>query len=323
MFIFLYGPDTFRSRRQLKKMIEKFKTERDPQGLNVVILDCEKIEPGEIMEQILASPFLAEKRMIVLENLLSAAKKDGLQEEILKRIEEKKLPDSTVYVFWENWSKTKTNTAKKLFNRLYKEKFAQKFETYTGAKLTAWTAEEIKNQGGKISRTALDYLTQNTGADMWRLNSLIAQLINYRQGKEIQIADINLFIEEKVDDNIFNLVDAIVARQTKQVYQMIQEQYRLGKDSSYVFSMILRQFRILLEMRDLFEREDSVSSDILAKKLELHPYVVKKSLPFVKKYTMIDLKCIYQELLNLDINTKTGQGDQSLLLDVFVSKVTA
>jgi len=304
-------------------MVEKFKTERDPQGLNVVILDCTKEEPGKIMEQVLASPFLAEKRMLVLENFLSATKKGDLQEEILKRIEAKNLPAANIYVFWEGEGKPKTNVSKKLFDRLSKEKFAQNFESYTGAKLSAWAAGEIKERGGKISRAALDYLTQNTGADMWRLNSLIAQLVDYKQGKEIQLEDINLFIEEKVDDSIFNLVDAIVARQTKQVYKMIQEQYRLGKDTSYVFSMILRQFRILLELRDLHEREDNLPSDMLAKKLGLHPYVVKKSLPFVKKYTLDDLKNIYQELLNLDINTKTGQGDQSLLLDVFVGKVTA
>ena len=98
----------------------------------------------------------------------------------------------------------------------------------------------------------------------------------------------------------------------------MREQYRLGKDPGYIFVMILRQFKILLELRDLYEREDKLTSDQIAKKLGLHPFVVKKSLPMIKRYTMAELKNIYQQLLDIDIKTKTGQGDQSLMLDLFV-----
>jgi DNA polymerase-3 subunit delta len=138
---------------------------------------------------------------------------------------------------------------------------------------------------------------------------------------EITLPDVQLFLDEKADDSIFNLVDAIVAGQAKKAYEMIQEQYRKGEDAGYVFAMLLRQFRILLEIRDLYEREDNLQSDALAKKLGLHPFVVKKSLPFVKRYTLQNLKDIYQKLLDIDVKTKTGLGDQSLMLDVFIGQI--
>ena len=126
MIIFLYGPDTFRSRKQLKKMIDKFKTDRDPDGFNVSVLDCVKEEQGKILEQVLAVPFLVEKRMVVLENLLDS-KQDELQEEILKRIEEKSFLETTVLVVWEATEKFKTKMGKKMFDRLSKEKFCRFF----------------------------------------------------------------------------------------------------------------------------------------------------------------------------------------------------
>jgi len=321
MIIFLHGADTFRSRRQLRKMIEKFKIDRDPQGLNVVILDCAKEEDGKIMEQVLAVPFLAEKRMVVLENLLTATGKGDLQAEILKRVEEKGLDENNVYVFWQDVGKPKTKVGKEFLARLLKEKYAQEFEEIKGVKLSAWISSETKDREGKISKHASDSLVQNVGGDMWLLNSLIDQLIAYKGDEEIMTEDVNLFVEEKVDDNIFNLVDAAVSGQTKQVYKMIREQYRIGKDPHYVFAMILRQFRILIEMRDLYEREDNMPSDMMAKKLGLHPFVVKKSLPFIKKYNLEDLKKIYLKLLDLDIKFKTSQGDPSLLVDVFVGSL--
>ncbi len=333
MLIFLCGADTFRSRQHLKKMIAEFKAKRDPQGLNVAVLDCSREEMPAILEQITASPFLAEKKMIVLENLLSSKHKE-LQSEILSRIKEKKLPESNILVFWEEIDEFKSKEAQTLSEILKKEKYSQIFAPLKGAKLSAWLAAEIKERGGKISNSALGYLIQNS-ADSWQLNSLINQLIAYKipplppftKGRaegdlleEIEIADINLFLSEKIDDNIFNLADALVAKRPKQVYQMIQEQYRLGKDPGYLFIMILRQFRILLQLRDLFEREDNANSDSLAKKLGLPPFVVKKSLALVKKYTSKELKNIYQQLLEIDIKTKTGLAGQSLLLDVFVGK---
>jgi len=310
-------------------MIDKFKIDRDPQGLNVTVLDCEKEEPGLIMEQILSMPFLAEKRMVVLENLLSATKKGDLQEQILKRVEEKNLPEDNVYVFWEGAHSTdaqgklkpKTKVAKEFYERLEKEKYAQEFPALVGTKLSAWIDTEIKEKNGKISSHALQLLVQNTKGDIWLIHSLIEQLLAYKGGEEIQTEDVNLFLEASADDNIFNLVDAIVAGQSKQVYKMIREQYRIGKDPHYVFSMILRQFRILLEMRDLFDREDNIGSNVMASKLELHPFVVKKSLPFIKKYNLQTLKNIYESLLDFDKKIKTGQGQPDLLLDLFVGKL--
>ena len=318
MIIFLHGTDTFRSRTQLRKMIEKFKIDRDPQGLNVVSLDCTLLEDGVVLEQMMSIPFLAEKRMVVLENLLSATGKGDLQEKILKRIEEKKIPEENICVFWEGDSKPKTKVGKDLLARLLTEKYAQEFDELKGVKFGAWVATEVTDRGGKINQPAINFLVNNIGGDMWRANSLIDQLIAYKEDEEIDQEAVALFVDEKIDDNIFNLVDSIVGRQTKQIFKMIREQYRVGKDPHYIFAMILRQFRILLEMRDLFEREENMPSDLMAKKLGLHPFVVKKSLPFIKKYNLEDLKKIYSKLLDLDVKFKTSAGDPSLLLDVFV-----
>lgn len=322
MIIFLYGADTLRSRRQLKKIIEKFKTDRDPQGLNVSQIDAERTEPGAMLGEMLASPFLAERRMVVIENVL-VTKHDELRENILERIKNNTLPEINVLVFWEGTDTFKTKSAKTLFEQLKKEKFAQKFDELKAGDLFAWAEAEFKEHGGIINRQALQFLLDATAGDMWRLHHLIRQLAVYKGSEEIRIADISEFIDEKADNNIFNLVDAIVAKQPKQVFAMMREQYRNGEDAGYIFAMILRQFRILLQLRDLFEREDNPTSDALAARLGLHPFVVKKSLPLVKRYTMRELEGIYQELLECDINTKTGRGDQSVLLDLLVGRVTS
>ena len=100
MVIYIYGADTFRSRQYLKEQVEKFKAARDPQGYNVVFLDATKAEPGRVLSEIVSAPFLAEKRLVIVENVLSS-KDEDLFAGLIERIENKKIPESNVIIFWQ------------------------------------------------------------------------------------------------------------------------------------------------------------------------------------------------------------------------------
>lgn len=319
MIVYIWGDDTFRSRQYLRGQVENFKRQRDPGGYNVVRLDGMKEPAGKILGELLSAPFLAEKRLVVIDNILSSGDEEllaGLSE----RIKQKKIPESTVALFWQGESAGKKAEVKVLQALLQKEKYSPEFALLKGRELSAWAGKEISTRGGKIAPAALEYLCQNAGGEMWLLNSLIDQLINYKNGEEISYADVELFLEEKADENIFNMVDAVVAGNAKLAFKLMDDQRRLGKDDGYLFSMILRQFRILLEIRDLFEREENARSEELAKRLGMHPFVVKKSLPLVRRYTMERLRGFYRELLDIDIKTKTGPGNQGFLIELLAAR---
>ncbi len=320
MNIYIYGEDTFSSRNYLKQQIERFKKERDPQGMNVVFLDGQKEESSRLWNEITSAPFLAEKRMIVIQNILSTKDTDVL-ESFVGGIKEGKIPEKNVIVIWQGEPIGKTKIAGELSKVLAKEKWAKEFAPLVGTAMSGWIKIEVSGRGGSIGTSALSHLAQNVGTDMWHASSLVDQLVAYASGKEISLSDVQLFLEEKSDDNIFNMVDAIVAGNQKLAFKLIEDQRRLGQEDGYLFSMILRQFRILISMRDLFNRQENISSDEMAKMLALHPFVVKKSLPLIKRYSLDKLKDIYKQLLEIDIKTKTGLADQSWLIDLFVGKL--
>jgi len=248
-------------------------------------------------------------------------------------------PQSNIIVFYQSEPLSKVKEAKELDALLKKEKYAKEFELLHGEKLYAWANSEIKNRppagGAKISRTALTYLCDNINGDIWHLDTLIDQLVAYKHAvapssdgaaslsreAEIQLADIQLFLEEKLDDNIFNLIDAIVSGNKKLAFKLLDGQRKLGAEDGQIFGTMLWQFRTLMSMRDLFEREEVATSDVLAKKLKIHPFVAKKNWSAMKKYSMEKLQSVYKNLLEIDIKTKTGLADQSLLLDLFVGRV--
>ncbi|EKD43468.1 MAG: DNA polymerase III, delta subunit [uncultured bacterium] len=320
MIIYIYGEDTYRSRQYLGEQVDRFKQARDPQGYNVTFLDAQKVESGRITSEILSSPFLAEKRLIVVENILSISDKVFLQE-LIERIKSNKIPESNSVIFWQGEKMGKVKEVKDLHALLAKEKYAQEFSLLEGITLSNWINTEIKKRNGKISGTAVNYLAQNSAGDMWFLHSLLDQLVAYSGDKEIGVADVNLFLDEKIDDNVFNMVEAIVSGNKKQAYKLIEEQRRLGEDDFKLFGLIVWQFRTQLAMRSLFDAEDNIGSDAMAKQLGLHPFVVKKNMGLIKRNSLKKLEEIYSELLQMDLKAKTGQGDLGLMLDLLIQKI--
>lgn len=317
MQILLHGEDTFRSRQYLDKMKAKFRKKQDEQGLNVVKLDCVQKEPGEIEEQIFATPFLSEKRFVVLENFLTSDH-DELKEKLIEKIKEDELPESTVLVFWEDETEPKDKTSKELSKILAEQDYSQKFDLMEGVKLKGWIKNKLEEEDASINRKALNFLVKHIGSDMWRLNNVVNQLIAYTNRSEITVEATRIFAKENVEDDIFDLIDAIVEKKPKNVYNMIREQYRDGNSPHYLFAMILRQFRIIIQIKDAINRCLDPKGKSFANKMDLHPYVLKKTRPIAKKYSTKQLEQIYDKLLKLDQNIKTGQHEPELLVDFFV-----
>ena len=319
MIIFLYGKDGYRSRQHVQKMQEKFIADRDPQELNTQRVSCKEDLAESIMGTIYASPFLAEKRMVVLDNCISVMPDDFLTM-LTQKINDNAIPASTVLVFWESGDVFKKKTQKTLATLLAKQPYSQKFDHLNGLQLVHWVVEETKKRGGEIYQSAAQLLVDGVGSDMWRISGIIDQLIAYCSGNSITIKEVHLFVEKSYDDSIFTLVDSIITKNPKKVFGMLRQQYSNGKDATYVFAMVLRQVKILLQMRDVFEQEDTLQSAALAKRLSLHPFVVKKTLPIMRKHTMTRLVALHKALLGVDIGIKTGAGDPKLLVDVFVGE---
>jgi DNA polymerase III subunit delta len=318
MLIFLYGKDTFRSRQRLKQMKKKFQADRDPQGLNTLEIDCTKTDPAEITNIMLSAPFLAEKRMVILQNFLTSKHKK-LQENILQRIEEKTLPEDTIYIFFESTDTFRNKLNKSIFSRLSTEKFSQKFDLLSGSQLQAYIAEEIQKKNMDIEQKALIHFSQNAPVDMWKTSQIIEQVINTAQGDSIKLEDVEYFLPKKIDDNIFNLIDFIAQKKHKHVFSMIRKQTETN-DAHYVFAMILRQMKILLNLKDAETRGENIRNPLLAKKMKLHPYVIKKSIPLLQSYSLNQLKNIHLQLLEIDKAIKLGTK-ADVLVDILVGKL--
>lgn len=353
MIIFIYGEDTFRGRKKLKELKDKFIREIDPGESSLTVVDGKIAKAKEIIDGFGARSLLAKKRMVIIENVF-LNKDKAVPEEIFNYLKKIKTEsDDNIIVFWEPAVKTKAFGAKKnaflldsdgrenplpktlepLFNFLSKPPYAQEFKLLPNPELAAWIKKEVEARGGLITDRTAQTLISLVGNDLWQINNEINKLINYEANPEAklltsgQTRKIKTISEEAIkqlvkggfDENIFALTDALSNRNRKLASELLNEQYEAGLSDGYLLSMITRQFRILLQVRQALDSR--FSSRKIITSLKLHPFVAQKSINQVRNFNLASLKNALNKLIEIDFLVKTGQAEAQTLLNLFIQKI--
>lgn len=315
MIIFLYGEDTFRSKQKLSEFKNKFYRDIDKGMINLQELNGEKTDVESLKQAFLAQGFFIGKRMIIIENLLSRNKNKNIQEETLKFLSEKgEAGDENIVVFWENLgSKSKDYRGKslsgELFNFLKKGKYAYEFAPLDKVRLAVWIKKRIEEKGKKIKPEAVNLLMDLTGGDMWKLNGEIEKLVIYSD-EIITNEEIKEIVSEQFSESVFELADAIAGKNKKLFISLLDKHLRGGIEESYLLTMLIRQFRLVIYAADRLQKNPYVN---LAAELKIPFFVERKIKSQAGKYTGEQLKHIYNELLNIDISLKKGYFNPELL----------
>ncbi|MFA6097943.1 MAG: DNA polymerase III subunit delta [Patescibacteria group bacterium] len=324
MIILLYGPDTYRSRQRLHFYREGFKKKYDPSGLNMEYFDGEKLTIEDFGKSAGQMGFLAKKRFMVVENVISKSKSKKIQEELVGYLKNK-WSDDNVLIFLEDSEaeprkkgKKKTTAVKSLMNYLLEGK-AEEFSLLQGEQLNKWIRDEVKKRGGRISDPAVLEMASLVGSDLWSMVSEIEKLINYKKGGLISAEEVKQMVRARFDENIFHLTDALAAKNAGLALKLLNDQIALGSHELYILTMLIRQFRILLQTRELIDQEPNYYT--VASRLRIHPFVAQKAIRDARRFKLEELQEIYRQLLEIDIKIKSTSEDPLLLFDLLVTRV--
>jgi len=330
MIIFLYGADTYRSQEKLNQLKEKFKREIDNSGRNIFVFDEDNLDLDRLKSALFTYSFLVKKKMVILKRV-SKFKKEILEEisTWFKRLENN---SNLILIFWEEditppkffekkfkWVSKNKKDDLSLIKQLQKIKYAYKFLLLSGQKLKQWIKNQVKKQNGKIDFRAIDLLTGYMGSNLWQMSQEINKLIAYKNEGIINKDDVELLTKAKIDENIFHLVDAVGEKNVKQALKLINQQIESGVNIEYLLIMLIRQFKILLQIKDFLQSK--IKPFELTSQFKLHPFIVKKAIQQSQKYSLEELKKIYNQLLDIDLKSKTSQIDAQVLLDLFITKI--
>ncbi|MBU4204925.1 DNA polymerase III subunit delta [Patescibacteria group bacterium] len=311
MIIFLYGPDSYRSRQKLEEVLAHYnKTHKS--GLNLRFFDCEEknVVINDLKDKIQQTSIFKEKKLTIIANLFTKA---SLKEEFQKEIKTF-LDSEDIIVIYE---KENIKKGDKLLKVLNKNAKSQEFKLLEGQNLRNWVKKEVEKQNGAIDPNALGLLINYIGDDLWRMANEIQKLVNFKRNKIITAADIKLLVKNKIETDIFKTIDAIAQKNKKQALNLLYQHLENGDSPLYLLSMIGYQFRNLLTIKELMEKNKPYG--LIIQKSGLHPFVVKKSYYQAGQFTFSELKKIYQKIFQVDFDVKTGKIEQEMALDLLVA----
>ena len=245
---------------------------------------------SKIFNWILAPPFLAEKRLVVVKWLPYSSdikEREKFSDNELEKFLEvlPKIQEDTVIVF-VSWKADKRTKIFKWIQKIAKnEDFA-----HPDKKLNFWVKNFCDRKNILISDSNISYLLNFTWKNLYNIVNELKKLKNFCIWKnweklEIQKSDIEKNILDNSEVNIFKITSLVSAWKKKEAYLELQNLIKAGEEIHYVFNLMIRQFRLLLACYDL----KKLSSSEIWKTLWIAPFAASSLKNQVWNFTLEQL----------------------------------
>jgi DNA polymerase-3 subunit delta len=309
MIYLFYGDDQYRLRERLQQiMLSHVGTAGD---INITHIS-EKYDFNVIKNEAESLPFLSDKRLLVIQNI-AQSKDKSLLEQLTKWLPATQTENDIVFVEVES-----PDQRTSFYKTLLKLGKVEIFSELKPFEVIAWIKERITVSQGNIDADAVSLLQLYCGSDLSRIANEINKLISY--DPHITKQTVNKLIDPGFFNTIFELTDALSEKKTKKALNLMTRTLDTGESEIYLVSMLARQVRNLMIVKDLAEHRLSESE--IVSKTHLHPFVIKKSLGQSRNFTDNQLLALHGSLIQLDMAMKSTGTDPRLLLTKFVTEMT-
>lgn len=316
-FYVLHGDDDLRIEEEVEKLRAKISASPNA-DLNTAEFDGTSTPVGDILGAAMAYPFLADKRLVIVKDLLAWITRKGAGESGKKAVEAllttlPQLADWSRLIFRERVKLPDSNKIVKLA-QTDEHGFEKQFIVPRDS--TGWIVKRAQDHYGvSIDGHAAVALASVTGTDLRRADNELLKLVTYVDGeREITEDDVALLTPYVAEAGMFEMVDALAEGRGKAALALLYRLLDQQEDVFSIFGMIIRQFRLLLMAKEHLENGGYPKE--IASALGVHPFVAEKLAKQTRSFNLPQLERIYRALHDYDVKIKTGQIEAGLALDL-------
>ncbi len=307
----LYGTEDY-LKRQYRDKLKHALVEPDD-TMNFSAYEGKDINPKELIDLSETLPFFKEKRMILVEN--SGFFKNSCDDlaEYMSQV-----PESTCFVFVEE----EVDKRSKLFKAASRAGSAVEFETPKEDMLIRWILGRIQREGKKITQSVMQLFLSKTGSDMENIDKELEKLICYTLDKtEISAADVEAICTGQTENKIFEMIDAISAKNQKKVLDLYYDLLALKEAPMRILFLIARQFQNLLLIKSMSAKGYPAVS--IAKTAGMPSFAVQKNLRQAGAFKINQLKEAIEDCGQAEEDVKTGRMADQLAVELLIVKYSA
>lgn len=315
MINFLYGLDHNRILAHQESLLKSFATQQIP----VHSIDLHDNSLKELRDLLQARSFFNEKKVIILKNAFNDSVRIS---EIIKDFDLINDP-SVIIVIIEFASQTELNKKDKALVTLLAKapSVSQTFNMLTGRDLDTWLMQEIQQYKLTISRPALqklilyatippDQKIRIARIDSGKLQQECLKLANYAHSQNtttISEEAIEYIVTPIIQNRMFDLTDAMANQDKARSLRLLHKALEDRVEPQSIVAMLCYQFRNIITIKSLAGQH--VASGDMAIITKLHPYVIQKSQAQATRFSLEQLRRLYESLFDMDNASKNGTAD--------------
>jgi len=328
MLYIFFGRDDFSRREELSRI----KAPLDNDGMlssNTDVLEGRGVTLEQLTTICDTVPFLASHRLVVVEGLLGRFESSDrprrgggrprrgpapeLESWLALAEYVQRLPASTTLVLLDD----ELSGDNPLLQTLRPHAEVIEFRVLRPGAVLQWVLDRAQRQGTDISPAAAKLLAELVGNNLWIMANELDKLAVYAQGRRIEGADVRALVSAARDVNVFAMVDAVVERRAPVALRLLRQQVAQGTDSGYLLAMVMRQYRLIIQAKDL--SMSGITTQEIGQRLGIgSEFVLQRVLDQADRYSLLRLKAAYRRLLEADEGVKRGRYNEELALELLV-----
>ena len=327
MLYILWGQDNF----SLNQALEEIKRGIGDQSLllaNTTILDSQQMSLDQLRAACETVPFLAEKRLVIVNGLLGRFEPKGKpsrrkkvkpdQQDAYKSLGEciNNIPDSTILVLIDGSIKSNNPLLKEVSGKAE----IKSFPLLKGDKLEQWIQRRVKEQGGSISPPAVDLLARVVGGNLWIMANEIDKLVLFTSGRRIEEEDVRIAVGYMQETSVYAMTDAILEFKAGIAEQLLEQLLQRAVAPAYLLFMLSRQVQMIVRAKEL-RKQRKPETEIQDKLGLTKEFALRRTLERADRYPVERLKEVYDKLLQTDLSIKTGKYEGGLALNILIAEL--
>lgn len=302
----LYGEETY-LRLQYRDKLKNALVPPDD-TMNYHYFEGKDTNPLELIDLAETMPFFADRRVIFVENSGFFKKASDQLADYLRS-----LPASAFLVFVE----TEADKRGKMFKAVKDAGRVVEFATQNDATLKKWILVLLKKEGKKIAEPTLHYFLQKTGTDMENISRELEKVFCYTLEREvITEEDIDAVCTRQINNQIFDMVEAIAQRRQKQALKLYYDLLSLKEPPMRILFLIGRQFNLLMQVKEL--KKKGYDDRKIGEKTGLHGFIVKKYVSQASRFSEKELRAALTACVEADEAVKTGKMNDVMSVELLI-----
>lgn len=305
----LYGEERYLKRQYRDKLKAALCAPDD--NMNNHFYEGKNVSVGEIIDLAETLPFLAQRRVIFMDN--SGLFKSG-GEQMAEYLGAQN--ESTVLIFTES----EVDKRSKLFKALQAKGCAVEFAAQDENTLKRWVAGTLGKEGKKITESTAELFLSKVGTDMENIYTELEKLICYCMDRDVvEPGDVEAVCTTRVSNRIFDMVTAIAEKRQRDALELYYDLLTLKEPPMRILFLIARQCNLLLQARAM--KSKGVSNKEIASGLGVPPFAVGKYLSQASRFKSVVLRRALSRCVEAEEAVKTGRMNDVLSVEILIVSV--